>query len=476
MGPLSDHLLRLLDEFLWVLRREGFSISTAQAIHAVHAAALVGFASPITLRDALGAVVVERPCDVPRFRAAFASFFAKDRAHAGDLLDRLRARGFGETELGVLRELLDAAAQHSGASSEAHGIGVLAGTEMDLDALLLSAGIGRALAPMTNALQVGFFTQQVAAATGVFAAASLMSRIRQALREALGDDRGTALGRALDEELDRMRRQVRDHVERTLTRRLSALPSGEGRSVQDLPWSDISPAQRIEVRRLVRLLAERLRGAYRVRSRRARQGRIDLRRTVRKGLATFGVPVHLVRRIRRRDKTKIIVLCDVSDSVRGASRFLLEVLHAVQDLFLGARSFVFVSEIGETTKRLTGAPGSAALAGILDGSVVNLASNSNYGRALRAFDALVGRDIDRRTTVLILGDGRTNYLSSGVDVVRRLRDRAHAVAWICPESSAAWGTGDSAMVRYAAASTEVFVARTARELAAALHKVMRIRG
>ncbi len=121
------------------------------------------------------------------------------------------------------------------------------------------------------------------------------------------------------------------------------------------------------------------------------------------------------------------MLCDVSDSVRAASLFMLELVHAAQELFAGTRSFVFVSELAETTRIFADHGPDAALGSIYGGGVVSLAHNSNYGRALAAFEARVGRAVDRRTTVVVLGDGRTNYLADGADVVRppaRPRPRA----------------------------------------------------
>jgi uncharacterized protein with von Willebrand factor type A (vWA) domain len=166
-----------------------------------------------------------------------------------------------------------------------------------------------------------------------------------------------------------------------------------------------------------------------------------------------------------------VVLCDVSDSVRAASLFMLELVHAAQELFAGTRSFVFVSELGETTRIFADHPPDAALARIYGGGVVSLAHNSNYGRALAAFEERLGGEIDRRTTLVILGDGRTNFMDDGAGVVARLRDRARALLWVCPEGPGSWGTGDSAMLRYAAASTRVLCARTARELEAAAREV-----
>jgi uncharacterized protein with von Willebrand factor type A (vWA) domain len=176
--------------------------------------------------------------------------------------------------------------------------------------------------------------------------------------------------------------------------------------------------------------------------------------------------------VRRRDKPRLLILCDISDSVRLASRFMLEFVYAAQDLFSGTRSFVFVSDIGETTGLFDRRSAGAALASIWGGLVVNVAENSNYGRALRAFEDRVKREIDRRTTIVVLGDGRSNYLPEEALLVRTMRDRCRALLWICPEAPDTWGQGDSAMPRYAASVTKVLVARTAKELEAAAREVV----
>lgn len=462
-------MLRVLDEFLWVLRREGLPISTAQAIDVVRVAALVGFSDRQTLRDGLGSVLATKKDELTLFRACFDRFFAEERAHLGDLWSRLRVRGFSEAELGALRELLTAAAQR--ASGDAAGMLAFTGEALELDQLLASAGIARALAPMTSALQTGFFTQDVNKRLGIAALGSALARMRDALRESLGEERGAELAAALREELDAMKRRVRAHVEASLVRKLGETDEQAARAV-DRPFSSLSPEEMAEVRRALRRLAERLRGAERVRKKRSKRGRIDPHRTLRRSLRTGGIPFRPARRVRRRDKPRLVLLCDVSDSVRIASRFMLELVCASQELFAETRSFVFVSDVGETTDLFRRKAPEAALAAIESGRVVDRTRNSNYGRALVAFEERLGRGVDRRTTIVILGDGRTNFLPEEVSVVERLVRCAGSVIWICPEPPATWGTGDSAMPRYAAAASRVLVARTARELEGAARELL----
>ncbi len=137
----------------------------------------------------------------------------------------------------------------------------------------------------------------------------------------------------------------------------------------------------------------------------------------------------------------------MSDSVRAAAAFLLEFTYAVHELFERARSFVFVSELGETTELFAREPVRAAIGRAWGGGVVRAGDNSNYGRALRAFEERHLRDLDRRTTVVILGDGRTNFHDAAPEVLDRVRERSRALLWLCPEPRGQWTQGDSAMGR-----------------------------
>jgi uncharacterized protein with von Willebrand factor type A (vWA) domain len=123
-----------------------------------------------------------------------------------------------------------------------------------------------------------------------------------------------------------------------------------------------------------------------------------------------------------------------------------------------------VSDIGETTQLFAREPVRVAIARAWDGGVVRSGDNSNYGRVLRSFQANHLHELDRRTTVVILGDGRSNYLDAAPDVVARIRARSRAVLWLCPEPRGQWSEGDSAMASYAPHCTAVYEVRCAADL------------
>jgi uncharacterized protein with von Willebrand factor type A (vWA) domain len=289
--------------------------------------------------------------------------------------------------------------------------------------------------------------------------------LRALLRDALGSDRADALADALAQELERADDKVRAHVRGRYEARVAELERERGeRRLETTPFTALSDAEIEEVRRAVRRFAERLRGGARVRARRALRGRIDPHRTLRRALRTGGVPFAPARKQRRRDRPKLVLLCDVSDSVRAAACFLLEFTYAAQELFERARSFVFVSDLGETTQLFEREPVRVAIARAWGGGVVGAGDNSNYGRVLRSFEDRHLGELDRRTTVVILGDGRTNYHDAAAPVLDRIRERSRALLWLCPEPRGQWSQGDSAMASYAPKCTAVYEVRNAADL------------
>jgi hypothetical protein len=459
-------MVRVLDEFLWVLRREGIDVSTAQAIDAVRAVALVGVARSEDVRETLASVVVTRATDRSRFDRAFDAFFSSNAAlvRGKTLWERLSAQGFDDGELDALRSLL-ASIEGGGDFPGGASTGGLLARGADFDRALTLSGLARDFDAASEP-RFGFLSHRLLARAGFGAAGKDLAALRRLLVAALGP-RGEELADALVRELEGAQAEARSlarrHAEAERDERQRQFAAE--RSPATAPFVSLSEGELEEVRRSMRLFAERLRSAARLRvRRRARHGRIDPHKTLGRALRTGGVPFEVVRKQRRRERPKLVLLCDISDSVRAAARFLLELAYVTQELFERTRSFVFVSDLGETTQLFARTSVGAAVARAWSGEIVSTSDNSNYGRALRAFDVRFARDLDRRTTIVILGDGRTNYHDPAADVLGRLRERCRALVWLCPEARREWGQGDSAMPVYAPRCTAVYEVASAADL------------
>jgi uncharacterized protein with von Willebrand factor type A (vWA) domain len=450
-------LVRILDELLWTLRREGFEVSVAQAIDVARAVRAVGLEQRREVLEAVACIIVQHARDRTRFDSAFAMFFAS-ASRGGSLWERLARRGFDDDEISVLRALLT----NLGAEDGALDLFLEAGAP--LDRLLALSGVARAIDAHSR-LQLGSRTHRLLRELGAAGAQQSLLLLRTALVDALGA-RGSELADALAAELERGQERVRVFVRATQEARIADFKSDEtARTLDTTPFASLADHGIEEVRHAVRRFAQQLRGSACVRTRHARWGAIDLRRTLRRGAQNWGVPVELLCKRSRRQRPRLMVLCDVSDSVRAAASFLLEFAYAAQELFDRTRSFVFVSDIGELTGLFTRETPAVAVARAWRGAgVVRASGNSNYGRALRTFEAQNLRAIDSRTTVVILGDGRTNYQDPAADVLDRIRARARALLWLCTERRGQWTEGDSAMLRYAPKCTAVHEVMCAADL------------
>ena len=220
-----------------------------------------------------------------------------------------------------------------------------------------------------------------------------------------------------------------------------------------------------ELRRAIRPLARKLATRVAMKRRRATRGYLDVRRTVRHSLSAGGVPIEPILRHRAPHRPELMVLCDVSSSVSRFARFALLLTHALASQFTRVRSFAFIDTIDEVTRFFDLDDFVAGIEAMNEQArVVEDDGHSDYGSVLRRFLNTYGDDVGPRTTLLILGDARTNYRARQVDALRELSHRAHHSYWLNPEPVWDWDTGDSAASEYAAFVDEMVEVRNLRQL------------
>jgi uncharacterized protein with von Willebrand factor type A (vWA) domain len=220
------------------------------------------------------------------------------------------------------------------------------------------------------------------------------------------------------------------------------------------------------MRRVVQELAKKIRDEAALRERRARKGRLDIKRTLRKSLAYGGLPLEAVLKKRKRSKGRIVVLCDVSQSVWNASRFMLHLLYSLQDQFSKVRSFVFVDQLGEVTACFERYEVNTAVDKALREAGIPYHRYTDYGSVFREFCERHIEAVNRRTTLIVIGDGRNNFFLPGEEYLERIRARVRRVIWLNPESRGFWKVGDSMMHRYAKHCDEVRECRNLEQLTA----------
>lgn len=182
-----------------------------------------------------------------------------------------------------------------------------------------------------------------------------------------------------------------------------------------------------------------------------RRGPVDMRRTIRASIASGGVPLTTHHRPKRPHRSELVVLCDVSGSVARFASFTLLLVFALQEVFSKVRAFTFVDTVHEVTPYFR--PG-----GDLADAMTTLVQSSahaarfgrtNYGSAFHTFVEEYAEALTPRSSLLILGDARTNYADPRLDALHVMADRARHAWWLNPEARRQWDTGDSEASRYA---------------------------
>ncbi len=415
----------------------------------------------------LKTTLIKRSTDEPLFDHLFELCFGGGPLGPGlvSLEDTLMARGVEAAQAQQLAEqvLATLAAEGSGGVGQA----LMQGDDDALAAALREAMERAPMDGLTSPLQVGYYTKRL---LQTLDADGVEAQLRAALGAA--DEGGLAAG-VVDERMLALRRLARTATRREYDVR-NAMREADTRaaSAADRPFRARTLQEEEEMKHLIRRLAERLKARVKRRDRRVRRGRLDTRATLRKSLATGGVPMRPQYVRHRRERPEIVVLCDVSDSVRAASVFMLHFVYALRELFVGVKALVFVNRLGDASPLFAALPLETAVDLVQRGEVVSVFANSDYGAALRDFalDHLEG--LTRRTTLIVLGDGRTNYSEPEDWVIDEARRRAKQVWWLSPEAQGTWGFGDSEMPAYARACDRVFVTRTLSDLALVVDRLV----
>ena len=220
---------------------------------------------------------------------------------------------------------------------------------------------------------------------------------------------------------------------------------------------------------LVRKMAERLVSLHSRRRKVARRGQLDIRKTIRVNIEYDGLLFHTVWKRRKIDRPKVMAICDVSGSVAQVSRFLLMFLYSLHDVIPNVRSFAFSGQLGEVTDLFEREDVDRAIAETLD----RFGGSTDYGEAFETFQALALDEIDRKTTVLILGDARNNNAEPRADILRKIHDRARRVIFLNPEPRVSWNSGDSVMRVYEPCVDRAIVCASLKDLERVVSDLLR---
>ena len=450
----------LLHRFFRAARGAGVRVSAAESIDAMRAVAVVGFEDRGNLREALLLTMAKSQDDKQNLAECFDLFFshAEITSSANDNDTDDSGAEITPNEQSQADSSADAPPQPA--------LGPLAQMLLSQDRAAMQAAISGA-ANAAELSEIRFFTQR-----GIYSSKILDLLGIQRLRDDLDalTETNSALAERLAAATGALRETVRDAVSQALLLYgREEKESLRNEILQTTPMARLEQRQIEQMRALIRKIARRLRERYSKPRKRQRRGHLDVRKTIRRNAAWGSVPFLTNWKRKRRDRPKIVAICDVSGSVAQVSDFFLLLIHSLHEVVSDVRSFAFSSNLVEVSHLLETQPPEQAMKTIM--TTIGYGS-SDYGKSFVDFEKGWLSAVTPRTTVIILGDARSNNLDPRADILKRIGERAKRVVWLNPEGRIAWGFGDSEMSRYATFCNVVRQCSTARQLERAVTDIV----
>jgi uncharacterized protein with von Willebrand factor type A (vWA) domain len=466
-------------EFTNLLRKSGVRVSVSEAIDAFEALDELSLDERELFKDVLRSSMIKRGDEIPTYDQLFdlfwSGFYDNLRESFGDMDGALSEAGIDLEEL--LRQISEQMGQMDAGDLNLSELAKALLTQdlASLENLIREAAEAAGIDRIENMLQVGFFSRRTTEQMGMEGAADQLAALTQQLEDSgMSPAQVAAMKELIGRLMETLRRSVRNYTERELqTRNHDYMEKFRREMLTEKSFYHLTEDEIKRMREVVTRLAQRIKNILSIRRKKLKRGKLDLHTTLRRNMARGGIPFDVIFKQRRKERPKLVILCDVSSSVANVSRFMLQFVYGLQEAFTKIRSFVFVSELGEVTPVFQERDVAAAVEKALDGGdVINVYTRSNFGFAFHHFWQNFLSSVDNKTTVLILGDARNNYNDPKAWCLRDLQSKAKNVIWLNPESPSAWGFGDSVMDRYMPYCDVVEECRNLRQLSKIVDQIV----
>ena len=422
-------MVDFLRDFIHILRSSDLRVSTSESIDAMNVVSEIGIEDRSLLKHSLSFSLAKTLREKEIFNECFDNFFEENYMNLSE--DKLPQK-------------------NNEKDSEISDLGVLDKNENSLEELYNNSDRTSLMTAMALAArdanlqdirlftQVGMFTRKIFDEMGL---EKLNNDIFQASRE--GNIKR-------EEDLKNIRENLRLEIREYIENQVKLRTSNTGKQLREdaLSQMRLTQADKSDYKimsGIIKKMARRLISVHSRRKRKSQRGLLDIRSTIRANQEYDGILFETVWKKTKVDRPKIVALCDVSGSVANVSRFFLMFLHSLTEILPNVRTFAFSNKAGEVTDLFENKDIEVAAAETL---LLNGGGSTDYGQAFVDLEGLLENNIDRKTTVIILGDARSNYGDPRCDVLKTIQEKSKRILFLNPEPKSVWGTGDSEMLRF----------------------------
>ena len=422
-------MVDFLRDFIHILRSSDLRVSTSESIDAMNVVSKIGLDNKSLLKDSLSFSLAKTLREKEIFNECFDNFFKENYMNLkhNELTQEKLEEDIELEELNNLEKKqknLEELYKNSDKTSLMTAM-ALAARDANLQDIKLFT-------------QVGMFTRKIFDEMGL---ETLNNDIFQASRQG-NIERESELKNIRES----LRLEIRDYVENQV--KLRTTNAGKQLREDALSQMRLTQADKSDYQimsGIIKKMARRLISVHSRRKRKSQRGMLDIRSTIRANQEYDGILFETIWKKTKVDRPKIVALCDVSGSVANVSRFFLMFLHSLTEILPNVRTFAFSNKAGEVTDLFENKDIEVAATETL---LLNGGGSTDYGQAFVDLEGLLENNIDRKTTVIILGDARSNYGDPRCDVLKTIQEKSKRILFLNPEPKSVWGTGDSEMLRF----------------------------
>ncbi|MGB7873599.1 MAG: VWA domain-containing protein [Anaerolineales bacterium] len=456
---MESRILQLIS----ALRASGVRVSLAESAEAFSAVDLMGIQDREHFRLSLRATLIKDVRDIPVFDKLFPLFFGSGQppmmgGDPSDDMTPVEAQMLAD----ALRRLTENLRQRVERLMNGEPL-----KKSELEALARMVGLNQT----EDLRHQEWMAQRMMRALAFPEVRQAMQELMEQLQQmGMSGERVQEIRERIQQNLQGMEEQIRQFAGQRIAENLSEKPPVEGiDGLMNRPFHALSDADKKLLQREVKRLAAALRTRIALRQKRAKSGQLDPKATIRANLKYHGVPMELRYRDRKR-KPRIVVICDISTSMRFCSELMLSFLFALQGQMRKTHAFAFIDHLEYISGDFASRDADEAIAGVLLRMPPGYYS-TDLGWSLNDFDRDHMDTLNGQTTLIIVGDGRNNYNDPRLDIFSTMSRRAARTIWLNPEPQSMWN-GDSDMARYAPLCNDVLKVGNLRELAAAVDELL----
>ena len=453
-------------EFVRGLRAAGVRVSLAESMDALRAVKVLGITNKDVFRESLRATLVKEAHDFAAFSELFPLYFGSGGPAMQNALDDLSPddqqmlQAALQALSGRLQQLMDWLTSGQGPTKE------------ELEDLARRAGVEWA-----NDAQSGrWVTRRMLQQMGFNQLDEQVRELRQRLQEmGMSQQAIERLMGVVETNREALAEQMAQQIGLQIAQQRTNRPEEiYGSDLMHKPFQSLTESETEMLRQEVQRLVTQLRSRAALRRKRGQRGKFDSKGTIRANQRYAGVPMQLKFK-KRKLKPSLVILCDVSRSTEHVVEFMLRLTHELHDQVSKMKSFAFYDRLIEIPAQVLlhlrhNQPHEAF--GILRDLLPYRPYGTDLGNCLEMFCQTHLGTINGRTTLIILGDGRNNYNSPRIDLIKDLQRRARKLVWFNPEDPREWNSGDSDMPDYAPLCDELFSVRNLAQLSAAVDKLL----